>query len=387
MMDRPIQALQQSFLRTKATDLSSFIDVARLQANSSNNTIFADASGSIAYLHPQFVPRRSSAFDYTKPVDGSDPATDWGTLHHINELPNVVRPPNGWVQNTNTWPYRAAGAYSANPRDYPKYMDMFGENFRGVHALQLLTGSKEWTLDKLQAAAFDSYQPGFANLVPALLKAYDALPAGDARRAQLGGPIGLLRSWDYRWSAQSAAQSVAMFWGDELRQRLAPPAGEPLNVTMLRLARDTSPSQKLEALEGALNRLRRDFGGWQVTWGEINRFQRISPAIDHPFSDAAPSIPVPFASAVYGSLASFGSAPKTLTKRWYGTSGNSFVAVVEFGKRVRARAVTAGGESGDPASRHFIDQAARYAFGQLREVYFYPDQLVGHVERSYRPGE
>jgi acyl-homoserine-lactone acylase len=96
---------------------------------------------------------------------------------------------------------------------------------------------------------------------------------------------------------------------------------------------------------------------------------------------------VAFSSGRWGSLASFGAAPRNGTRRWYGTGGNSFVAVVEFGPRVRARAVTAGGESGDPRSRHFNDQAVRYATGNLREIYFYPDQLSGHVERVYRPGQ
>jgi acyl-homoserine-lactone acylase len=387
MMDRPVAALQQSFLRTKATDLASFLDAARLQANSSNNTIFADDKGEIAYLHPQFVPRRSERFDYTKPVDGSDPATDWGSLHRLSELPNVIDPSNGWVQNTNAWPYRAAGAFSADAKRFPRYMDMYGENFRGIHAQQLLTHSRGWTLDRLQSAAFDPNQPGFAALIPPLIKSYDALPPGDPRRASLAEPIQLLRSWDDHWSATSEAQSLAIFWGDALLKALNAPAGEPGNVTMLRLAPDTSADAKLDAMSEAVARLTRDFGSWHVPWGEINRFQRISPAIDPPFSDAAPSIPVPFASGKYGSLASFGADPKPGTRRWYGTSGNSFVAVVEFGPKVRAHAVTAGGESGDPASPHFNDEAGRYASGALREVYFYPEQLNGHTERAYRPGE
>jgi acyl-homoserine-lactone acylase len=387
MMDRPVAALQQSFLRTKTSDLSSFLNVARLQANSSNNTIYADDQGAIAYLHPQFVPARDDRFDYTKPVDGSDPATDWGSLHHLNDLPSAIRPPNGWVQNTNAWPYRAAGAFSAKPGQYPKYMDMFGENFRGIHAQLLLTKSRGWTLDRLQAAAFDSYQPGFAALIPPLLQAYDALPKGDRRKSDLAEPIATLRAWNFRWNGDSVAQSLAMFWGDALQKALGAPASEPGNTKMMRLARDTSPEQKLEALTDAVARLNRDFGRWQVPWGEINRFQRISRAIDHPFSDSAPSLAVPFASSAYGTLAAFGSAPKPGTRKWYGTSGNSFVAVVEFGPRVRARAVTAGGESGDPASPHFNDEAARYASGALRDVYFYPDQLNDHIERRYRPGE
>jgi acyl-homoserine-lactone acylase len=387
MMNKPIAALQQSFLRTKTRDLKDFLKVADLKANSSNDTIFASAKGEIAYLHPQFVPVRSDHFDFTKPVDGSDPATDWGRLHTLAELPNTIRPANGWVQNTNTWPYRAAGQNSPDPKRFPKYMDMYGENWRGVHALQLLTGSKGWTLDKLQAAAFDSHQPGFAELIPQLIRAYDTLPKRDPRRGPLAGPIGTLRIWDYRWSAGSVAQSLAMFWGDELRKALNPPKDEPSNKVMMRIGRDTSPAQKLKALTIAVARLKRDFGWASVPWGEVNRFQRISPAIDHPFSDAAPSIPVPFASSAYGTLAAFGSDPKPGTKKWYGTSGNSFVAVVEFGRRVRARAVTAGGESGNPASKHFNDEAERYASGSLREVYFYPDQLKGHTERRYNPGE
>jgi acyl-homoserine-lactone acylase len=387
MMDRPVAALQQSFLRTKAADLASFLDVARLQANSSNNTLFADGKGAIAYLHPQFVPRRDDRFDYTKPVDGSDPAADWNSLHRISELPNVINPSSGWVQNTNAWPYRAAGDFSPRRDRFPKYMDMFGENFRGLHAQQLLAGSRGWTLEKLQAAAFDPHQPGFAALIPPLIASYDALAQSDSRRADLAEPIALLRSWDYRWSAASEAQSLAMYWGDALRKAIEIPPGEPGNITMMRLARDTGATAKLDALGEAVARLTSDFGRWRVPWGEINRFQRISAAIDHPFSDAAPSIPVPFASGNYGSLASFGAAPKPGTKRWYGTSGNSFVAVVEFGPKVRARAVTAGGESGNPASPHFNDEATRYASGALREVYFYPEQLQGHTERTYRPGE
>jgi acyl-homoserine-lactone acylase len=389
MMDKPVEALQQSFGRTKTSDLKSFLAVAdRFKANSSNNTLFADDKGEIAYLHPQFVPKRNDNFDYTRPVDGSDPRTDWHGLHALSSLPSVLNPANGWVQNTNAWPYRAAGKNSADPAHFPKYMDTDGENYRGLHAQQMLEGSRGWTLEKLQAAAFDSYQPGFAVLIPSLVQAYDALPSGDARKAQLAGPLGVLRAWNDRWSVDSVAQSLAMVWGAALKKELNAPKSEPGNKVMMRLARDTTPDQKLSALSAAVARLTADFGRWNVPWGEINRIQRISPLINPPYSDSAPSLPVPFAEGSYGSLASLRALPRPGTKRWYGDYGNSFVAVVEFGpKRVRAHAVTAGGESGHPNSPHFNDEAQRYASGDLRTVYFYPDQLKGHTERVYRPGE
>jgi acyl-homoserine-lactone acylase len=266
-------------------------------------------------------------------------------------------------------------------------MDTIGETFRGMHALQLLTGSRGWTLDKLQAAAFDSYQPGFAELMPALVRDYDGLEASDARRARLAGPIAVLRSWNYRWSAESVAQSLAMSWAAELRRMLNPPSSENTDLLARRLVRDTTAAQRIRALDDAVAQLQRDFGRWQVPWGEINRFQRISGEIHPPYSDSAPSIPIPFANGNYGSLASVRSSPRDGTKRWYGDYGNSFVALVEFGKQVRARAITAGGESGHPDSPHFSDEAQRFASGDLREVYFYPEQLKGHTERTYRPGE
>ncbi|HET7233621.1 MAG TPA: penicillin acylase family protein [Longimicrobium sp.] len=388
LMQRPIEALSQSFLRTKTHDYRAFRALGEeMKANSSNNTIFADASGNIAYFHPHFIPRRDDRFDYTKPVDGSDPATDWKGLHTTAQVPHLLNPPIGWIFNTNDWPYSAAGPYSPKQADFPRYMDTFGENPRGIHAQRVLRGKKDFTLESLRAAAYDPYLPAFAQLVPPLLRAYDAAPAGDPLKAKLAGPIALLRGWDYRWSAASAPTSLAVFWGEALWTMAAADARQAGMNVYDYMATRTSTEQKLQALAAAADRLERDFGSWRTPWGQINRFQRLTGDIVQPFSDAGASIPVPFTSAQWGSLASFGARRYPGTKRYYGTSGNSFVAVVEFGPRVRARAVTAGGESGDPRSRHFNDQAERYASGNLREVYFYPDQLRGHTERAYRPGE
>jgi acyl-homoserine-lactone acylase len=337
-------------------------------------------------LAPQFMPRRDNRFDYTKPVDGSDPRTDWRGLHAVAELPNTINPPNGWAFNSNDWLYSAAGPYSPKPANSPAYLDTAGESYRTIHANRLLTQPGPWSVNRLQSAAYDSAQPSFEVLVPMLLSAWQALPASDPRRARLAEPIAALASWNKRWSVASIANTLAQFWGDELA-KLATSTSWNDHDNMFRHMEALAPAEKLAAFARGMERLQRDFGSWRVPWGEVNRFQRISPAIDSPFDDKAPSIPVGFTSNKWGSLASFGASQKPGTKGWYGTNGNSFVAVVEFGKRVRARAVTAGGESGNPASRHFNDEAQRYASGDLREVYFYADQLKGHTERAYRPGE
>ncbi|NKF24767.1 penicillin acylase family protein [Solimonas marina] len=384
IMNKPIPALEQSWLRTKASDYASYMKIAELKANSSNNTIFADDKGEIAYLHPQFVPKRDDRFDYTQPVDGSNPATDWQGLTPLDQLPRVYDPSVGWVFNTNDWPYSAAGKDSPKQADFPRYMDSAGENPRGIHATEMLSQQHGFTLGALLTDAFDSYLPAFADLIPKLVADYDALPVSDPRKQALAGPIDVLRHWDYRWGIASIPMSVAEFTGDVLWDAAGKDAKAHHDSIYVEMTRRTS-EERLNALQAGIARLEQDFGYWAVPWGEINRFQRNDGAIEQKFDDAKPSIPVPFTSSRWGSLASFGAHRWPGTKRFYGTNGNSFVAVVEFGKRVEARAITAGGESGHPDSPHFDDEAERYTTGNLRTVYFWPDELQGHIESVYHP--
>lgn len=385
LMNKPIAALQQSFLRTKAKAYAEFIKVADLRANSSNATLFADSAGTIAYLHPQFVPVRDDRFDYKKPVDGSDPSTDWKGLHALTTLPSVVNPASGWAMNTNNWPWTAAGADSPKASSFPHYMDQAGENPRGPHAVEVLTARRDFSLPTLIEAAYDPHLTAFSRLIPTLTAAYDRLAPADPLKAKLAGQIDLLRGWDKRWGLTSEATSLAVFWGEALWAPSAGPAKAAGISVWDYMAERASDGQRLAALAEASDRLVEDFGSWRVAWGQINRLQRNDGAIVQTFDDAKPSIAVPFTASQWGSLAAFGAKRYPGTKRYYGTLGNSFVAAVEFGPRVRARAVSVGGESSDPTSKHFTDQSERYAKGDLRPVYFYPEELEGHVERRYRP--
>ena len=386
LMQEPVKALTQSYARTKARDYKSFRQTMELHTNSSNNTIFADADGDIAYFHGNFIPRRDTSFDWTKPVDGSNPATEWGELLSVDQTPHLLNPKSGWLYNSNNWPWSAAGPSSPKKEDYPPYVETGGETARGLHAIRVLEDKKDFTLDSLMAAAYDSYLTWFEKPIPCLAKAWDDAPADSPLKAKVAAQIALLRAWDLRWGVASVPTSLAVFWGQDVQKRVADDAKKAGVYVSDYICSKASAELLLQSLADASDKLTADLGSWKTPWGHINRFQRLTGDIVQPFTDAGPSIPVGFTSAVWGSLASFGARPYPGTKEWYGTSGNSFVAVVEFGDKVRARAVTAGGESGNPASPHFNDEAQRYSSGNLREVYFYGQQLQGHTERQYHPG-
>jgi acyl-homoserine-lactone acylase len=387
LMNEPLKALTQSFIRTKARNYAQFYKAMELRTNSSNNTVYADADGNIAYFHGNFIPVRDPSFNYTKPVDGSNPATDWKGLHAVKDTIQLFNPKNGWIQNTNNWPFSAAGAYSPRPQDYPAYMSMNPENARGIHAVRVLQNKKDFTIESLIAAAYDSQMTAFEPLLPLLVRAYDEAPASDLVKASLTEQITLLRDWDMRYTLTSIPTSLAIFWLQDMVKTHGPAAKAQGMLVLDYLATQVTPRQRLEALNRASDKLQSDFGSWKTPWGEINRFQRLTGDIVQPFDDSKPSIPVPFASGNWGALAAYGMVSAPRTKRIYGERGNSFVAAVEFGPRIRARSILAGGQSGDPASRHFNDQAEMYARGEFKDVLFYKEDIEKNIERRYAPGE
>ena len=237
--------------------------------------------------------------------------------------------------NTNDWPYSAAGADSPKRESFPRYMDTAGENPRGVHATILLKDRRDFTADSLNAAAFDSYLPAFARLIPVLVRDQDGLRESSPLKGPLVEPIQVLRDWDYRWSARSVATTLAVLWGDELRGRVKKDAAAA-NFSFYDYVADHAGAEKrLSALASVCDRLAHDFGTWKVPWGDVNRYQRVTGDIVQRFDDAAPSAPIPFTSSFWGSLASFGAKRYEGTAKYYGTGGTASSRSSSSGTRCR----------------------------------------------------
>jgi len=385
MMWQPAKALEQSYIRTKQEGYKGFREMMDIRTNSSNSTVYADADGNIAYFHGNFVPKRDVTFDYSEPVDGSNPKTDWQGLHSVDENILVFNPQNGWIQNCNSTPYTSALEFSPKKEDYPYYMSADEENFRGVHAIALLKDKKDFTLDGLIQLAHDPYLPAFEALIPGLVKAYNSY---HDKNPKLRKAIQVLEQWDFKTSKESVAMTLAHYYGMRYFQEGEYPAGLTSMERVQFWGSESPMGERIRIFEEVIDQLTADFDTWEMPWGEVNRYQRTTGDVRQQFDDGKPSIPIGFASGTWGALAAYGARYTTEgAKKIYGTRGNSFVAAVEFGEKVKAKTILAGGQSGAPTSPHFDDQIGRYANVQWKDAAYYKEDVLKKAKETYVPGK
>ncbi|MEO1022875.1 MAG: acylase [Bacteroidota bacterium] len=382
LMWEPVKALEQSYTRTKKSTHSEFDEMMDILTNSSNNTVYADADGNIAYYHGNFIPVRDTKFDFTKPVDGSNPQTDWNGLHPVEEAITLLNPENGWIQNCNSTPYTSAAEFSPKKANYPRYMSMDRENYRGIHAIDLLEDVEDITLDELIELAYDPYIPAAEVLMPRVVQ---SLSGSDNQQHMEAASI--LRDWNFNTSETSVGMTLFHFYAFQVLRNGQFPDGLSFMERMDYFGKKAPLSEVNTLFDSTLAQLTRDFGDWKQPWGEVNRFQRLSGEIRSRFNDEQPSLPIGLASGRWGALASYGSRAYPNTKKLYGSSGNSFVAAVEFGEKVRAKSMLAGGQSGDPDSPHFYDQAERYRTMQFKDVPYYREDVEARAVTTYKPGK
>jgi acyl-homoserine-lactone acylase len=388
--NRMMNGLIQSWQRTKSKSLLDYTKTMDLKGNTSNSTVFADNSGNIAYWHGNYIPLRDVAFDWSKPVDGSIKKTEWQGTHNLKDIVQSINPASGFIQNCNSTPFSVSGKNSPLKINYPKYMAPDGENFRAINAVRLLENENKFTIDKMIETGYNKKLAAFEILVPALVKKFENNIGINDSLYFLKEIIDTLKKWNVEVDENSIATTVAVEWAQLLSENIKKvyvnENERDIITTTKKFAQIAVVNDLALPLAKAIRNLENKYGSWKITWGTINRYQRISGDINQIYKDDALSYPVPFASAIWGMLPSYDSRYFAGTKKRYGVAGNSFVCAVEFGKKVKAKSLLAGGNSGNPSSPHFTDQLLMYTKGIFKDVLFYREDVLRHSEREYHPG-
>ena len=360
-IDRAVRQWEQKYAMSRSRNLREFRRALAMGCLTYSNTTYADADGNIGFWYGNTVPRRDPSFDWSKPVDGSDPRTEWQGFHTPDELPHVVNPVGGFVQNGNSDPWGTTTAGNPDPRTFPSYVVRDVETARARNMRRILTSQPKFSFEEMERLAFDTYVLTAAERLPGLFVEAERRPEIAARVA---GPLAELRAWDRRLGIHSVASTLYVRAEEELGQVRRGPAG--------------LPAELLDGLVRASSRLERDWGTWRVPYGLFSRMQRWQP-----FDPEAPSLPAPGGPSGFGQIFAF-SGPVVGRQR-FGNVGNTYVALVDFGPRLRARSVNGFGQSGDPSSPHYFDQAPLYAAGQFKDAWFDTADVRRNAERVYRP--
>lgn len=388
--NRSLKALIQSFQTTKAKNYTAYSNVMKGLSNTTNNTVYADNNGNIAYWHGNFVPKRDTSYNWALPVDGTIAATEWKGVHPLEETVQLLNPATGWIQNCNATPFTAAGESSPDKSKYPHYMAPDGQNARGINAARLLRNSGKLNIDDVVAIGYNRYLSAFDYLFPTLFKAYDETKDADIK-ASLQKPIELLKAWDKISDTNSIATTLAIDWAAQMNTLIPRAQTQEENTEVIgrleNIAAAVSLELQLKTLQEVINALKKKYSFWEVPWGTINRYQRLTGKFDERYDDTKQSFAVALSSSRNGSLPAFESRSFDGTKGRYGYSGNSFIAIVEFGPKVKAKTIVTGGHSNNPKSPHFTDQAAGYINGKFKEVFFYKEDVIKNKEVVYHPGE
>ena len=381
--------LAQALGMIKAKNYSEWREAVSMCAIPMFNIAYADQDGNIFYAYNGSIPVRDASFDWTKPVDGSDPRTEWKGIHRFDDLPQVFNPPTGYVQNCNSTPYTTTDEGNPQRGDFPDYMmeDDDNDTRRAKMSRYLLRGANELSFEELQELAFDTKMYWPMNELPKFKRDLEQLQKLDAERAERVRPyLEHLLDWDCRSENDSTATTLCVAWYIQLY-------GEGYPAETLKQEYQQDRLSRLDALVKAAEEVERMHGDWRTPWGEVHRIQRVTRRHDvigaaASFNRLLPSVACSGAPGPLGIIYTVYSTPsiRFLRPKRYAVVGTSYIGAVEFGERVKAVSATQFGQSSHRGSPNYFDQAKLFSERKMKPAWFYPEEVEANAVRSYRPG-
>jgi acyl-homoserine lactone acylase PvdQ len=356
------------------------------------NLMYADCDGNIWFLYNGRIPRRNPDFDWSRPVDGSDPATEWLGVHELDELPQSLNPAAGFLQNCNSTPMEVTDGDNPQADGFPPYMigDANVRNRRSLRSLEMLRGMQGVDVAAFQRAAFDTEVYWARHELPRYAASLQKLKGGSPKlAAQVAPYLEHLLAWDGRVTAESTAATLCEAWYEHMYGGGYP--GETMRPQY-----QASDAEQLKALVHAAETLESLHGDWRVPYSHVHRLQRLSrlaDLTDARFDDGGASVPTlgghgPMGVAFSQYYSPSVAIPLIISQRKrYAMVGTSYMAAWHFtATGVQGASLVPFGASGDPLSPHYLDQAALLSQRKFKTEHFTERDVLQHAVRSYRPG-
>jgi len=384
-----IRRVKQMTEMVRAKNLKQFREAISVCTLPMFNIAYADRDGNILYQYNASIPKRDPQFEWVSPVDGTTSATDWKGRHHIDELPFLLNPNCGYVQNCNTSPFITTLTENPERAKYPSYMfeDADHRKRRGEVSKAILSETNHLTFDQFQNLAFDTRLYWPKRNLPHYVEEFKAYTKSNSDEAAIVKRyLDHLLDWDCISTVDSTQTTLCVAWYEELHQGTYP--GETLKSEYQK-----DRHSHFNALVKAAKKLKSLHGDWKVPWGKVHRIARVHNQAE--VTDAGvilnrflTSLPCPGTPGPLGIIYTVYSSPSIPVVRpeRYSVVGTCYVSVVEFGEKIQAASAVQFGASSDPSSKHYFDQAKLFSEKKLKPAWFYKEDVLKHAVRSYHPG-
>ena len=358
--------VEQYHNMAKARNWKEFEKAIQMLQNPFYNVVYADKAGNIFYYFNGNVPKRTEGDwkFWTGTVDGRFSKYIWNQYHNYEELPKILNPSTGFVQNANDAPWTSTYPVVLKAENFPLYMAPKSTPLRPQRAINQIKDDASITFEELVGYKLNTGMEAADRFLDDLLAAVKQFPDSVAQRAAL-----VLQQWDKATNVDSRGAVLFARWSDMLRDSMFSIPWNPAQpITTPDGLKD--PQKAVALLSKAATEVEKMYGALDIAWGEVNRFK----VGDY-------NLPANGGSGNYGIFRTMYFVRNSSDNKSYAVAGDTYVAVTEFGPKVRARVLLSYGNATQPGSKHIGDQLSLLSQKKLRPALLDRNEIMQNSEK------